>query len=203
MRNNKESKMRAQLDRFARPTAGTLRREIARHERMESYGKLALGVLGSLVVVAAAIVLVTNLWLAVLTVDGTSMSPLLEMNEIVLVVRKGEPARNDVIAFTHSDKIYIKRVIGAGGDQVEIREDGIVAVNGRTLNEPYAAELCRGNCDIEFPYQAPAETFFVMGDNRSASMDSRDSRFGPVSREQIVGRVTFRLWPLSRIGRVS
>jgi len=201
MRN--DSRIRGQLDRFARPTPGTLRREIARHKRKESYWRLAAGTLASLVVAAAAIVLVTNLWLAVLRVDGSSMNPLLQMNEIVLVARKGKPARGSVIAFIRGDKIYIKRVIAAGGDRVEIREDGKVAVNGRTLDEPYVANPSLGSCDIEFPYLVPPDTLFVLGDNRPAAIDSRSSGFGAVHREQVVGKVAFRLWPLPKLGRVS
>jgi len=204
MKNEKHNTcdhIRAVVDRLGLPSIRQLNQEIARLERRESYRRVALGTLVSLVAVAAMIVIVTNLWLAVLQVDGSSMNPLLQTNEIVLVVRKDNPARNDIVAFTHNNKIYIKRVIAVGGDQVEIREDGTVSVKGRILDEPYITELSRGSCDIEFPYQVPPETFFVMGDNRPLSMDSRDSRLGPVNREQIVGRVTFRLWPLSKIRR--
>jgi len=203
MRNDSDSRIREQVDRLGRPSVGTLNREIARHERSESYRRVALGILISLVVAAAAIVIVTNLWLAVLQVDGSSMNPLLQMNEIVLVARKNNPVRNDIIAFSHNNKIYIKRVIAVGGSQVEVKEDGTVAVNGRAQNEPHVADPSRGGCDIAFPFQVPSGAFFVMGDNRPSSMDSRDSRIGPVTREQIVGKIVFRLWPLSRLGRVS
>jgi signal peptidase I len=148
-------------------------------------------------------VIVTNLWVAALQVDGSSMNPLLRMDEVVLAVQTDSPARGDVVAFTHNNKLHIKRVIAVAGDRVEIDGDGVVSVNGQRLKEPYVAEPSLGNCDIAFPLQAPPGTVFVLGDNRPSSMDSRDSRFGPVGRDQIVGRVVFRIWPLGRLGRVK
>ena len=197
-KHNTRDQIRAVVDRLGHPSIRQLNQEIARLERRESYRRVALGTLVSLVAVAAMIVIVTNLWLAVLQVDGSSMNPLLQTNEIVLVVRKDNPARNDIVAFTHNNKIYIKRVIAVGGDQVEIGEDGTVSVKGRILDEPYVTELSRGSCDIEFPCQVPPETFFVLGDNRPASLDSRDGAFGMVGREQIIGRLVCRIWPLKR-----
>jgi len=149
------------------------------------------------------IVLATNLWLAVQQINGSSMNPLLQMDEIVVAVRGSNPERNDVIAFNHNQKLHVKRVIAVAGDWVEIDANGIVSVNGSKPTEPYVSELSLGNCDLTFPYQVPAGTVFVLGDNRPLSLDSRDSKFGPVDREQIIGILKFGIWPLSKIGRVS
>ena len=198
----KDSVVREQVRRLGRPAVDMLEREIARHERIEAYRRLACGILLSLVVTAALIILVTNLWLGVYQIDGTSMDPLLEIGEIVLTVKDDNPARGDVIAFYSSSKLLIKRVIATGGDRVEIGGDGAVFVNGNAINEPYVAEKSLGTCDIEFPFQVPAGTVFVLGDNRAVSTDSRSRGFGPVSREQIVGRVVRVLWPLRKAAKV-
>jgi len=203
MRNNSDNRIREQVDALGRPTVGMLDREITRIERAEAYRKLIRGILVGLTAAAAVIIIVTNLWLAVLQVDGSSMEPSLRMDEIILATRTDRPAKNDVIVFEHNNKTYIKRVIAAGGDRVDIREDGTLAVNGVMLKEPYVSELSIGSCDIDLPFQVPPETYFVLGDNRPASMDSRDSRIGPVGREQVVGKVIFRIWPILRLGAVK
>ena len=188
--------VREQVDRLGRPSMSLLKREIARRERMEAYLRLALGALAGLLAVTGAIIIVTNLWVTLLQVDGSSMNPLLQMDEVILAVNTDDPAKNDIIAFYHNNKLHVKRVIAAAGDLVDIDASGAVTVNGRRLAEPYVAEPSLGSCDIPFPFQVPDGTVFVLGDNRPASLDSRNSRFGPVPREQIVGRVVFRIWPL-------
>ena len=203
MRDNSDSMIREQVDALGRPTVGMLEREIARIERGQAYRKLARGIVIGLIAAAAAIIIVTNLWVAVMQVDGSSMEPMLRMDEIILATRGDRPAKNDVIVFEHNNKTYIKRVIAAGGDRVDIRKDGVVTVNGVPLKEPYVSELSIGSYDIDLPFQVPPETYFVLGDNRPASMDSRDSRIGPVGREQIIGKVIFRMWPALRLGAVK
>jgi len=202
-RNDKDSQIRELVVRLGRPSIAMLNEEIAWHRRRKSYGRLARSVLTGLIAAAAAFIIATNLWVAMLQVDGSSMNPLLLRDEIVLAARKNNPAKNDVIAFTHDNKIYIKRVIAAGGDQVDIRGDGKVSVNGSELSEPYVAQASLGNCDISFPFQVPSGMVFVLGDNRPTALDSRNSRFGTVSREQIIGKVFFRAWPLRRAGSIS
>jgi len=203
LNKNTDIKIRAQVDALGRPTIEMLNREIAWHERKESYRRLARGVLLTLITSMAAIILATNLWVSVLQIDGSSMNPLLEMDEIVLAAKGNNPQKKDVIAFYHNNKLFIKRVIATAGDRVEIKSNGAVFVNGTSIDEPYVADPSLGHCDISFPYQVPAGTVFVLGDNRGASTDSRDSRFGPIPREQIAGKVVFRIWPLSRTGKIA
>ena len=201
-KNNTADPVRAVIDRLGRPSLEMLEREIARQERGEAYRRLLFGVLGVLAVTAAAAVLLTNLWLNVLQIDGTSMTPRLQLNDVVLTMKTDSPAQKDVIAFYYNNKVYVKRVIGTAGDSIYISEEGVVSVNGGVLNEPYAAEPSLGGCDIDLPYLVPSGTVFVMGDNRVDSKDSRNG-LGPIDKELIIGKVVFTLWPFSRLGRVT
>ncbi|MCL1896387.1 MAG: signal peptidase I [Clostridiales bacterium] len=203
MGNHTEDIIREQVDRLGRPGMEMLEREIARQDRMESHKKLLRGALTAVLCAAAAIIIATNLWIAVLQIDGSSMNPLLNINEIVVAVRADNPEKGDVTAFSSNNKIYIKRVIATGGDTVEIGEDGMVSVNGSTLNEPYILSPGLGECDIDFPFQVPPGSYFVLGDNRPSSLDSRSDRLGTVSKDQVIGKVMFRIWPLPQIGGIS
>ena len=194
--------IRRQVDALGIPSKSMVRKEIARHERNEAYRRLMWKLLAGIVLSAAVVVLVTNLWLAVLQIDGSSMNPLLQMNEIVVAVRGDHPFKNDIIAFTQNNQLHVKRVIAVGGDQVAINDNGVVSVNGQALDEPYVTELSLGSCDITFPFLVPSGAVFVLGDNRPQSMDSRNSEFGVVGREQIIGKVEFRIWPLPRFGNI-
>jgi len=197
-KHSRDVKIREQVNRLGRPTLGMLEREIARHERREAYTRLARGALLSILTAAAVIVLVTQMWLTVLQINGSSMSPQLEMDDFILSVPTSNPAAGDVIAFNHDGRLHVKRVIAVSGEWVSISGDGLVSVNNRPLDEPYVSEPSLGSCDIEFPCHVPAGTVFVLGDNRAASNDSRSSEFGPVRTEQIIGKVIWKAWPFSR-----
>ena len=196
----KENRIREEIDRMGRPTIGMLDLEIARGQRSEAYKKMMRGVMLSIVIAAAVIVLIANLWFAPMQVNGSAMNPLLQRDGVVLVTLQSKAVKNDVIVFFQNNKLFFRRVIATGGDMVDIGQDGTVSVNGIPLDEPYVAELAMGDCDIDLPYQVSAGTVFVMGDNRTVAKDSRLSEFGVVSKDQIVGKVVFRLWPLSQLG---
>ena len=95
--------------------------------------------------------------------------------------------------------MLLKRVIGLPGDVIDIDKEGNVYINGELLDEPYLPEKAFGECDIELPYQVGDSRLFVMGDNRSVSVDSRTTTVGCVPDEAIVGKVVLRLWPLTFI----
>lgn len=136
------------------------------------------------------------------TVDGPSMMPTLRHGERLLVdkltYRFSEPQRGDIVVFRYpSDprQHFIKRLIGLPGDTVEIR-DGRVFINGVALEEDYVVQPILGRYG---PRTVPEGTYFVLGDNRNNSEDSRDPRVGFVPRDHLVGRAVWRYWPPRRM----
>ena len=182
------------------PTAEQLDMERRRLRYKRRYNRTLRSTVAILIVVAALAVLAAKLWMPVLRVYGSSMAPTLHNGEILISVKTKDFSSGDIIAFYHGNKLLIKRYIAGPSDYVNVDEDGNVSVNGTLLDEPYLAEKAYGEADIEFPYQVPDQRYFVMGDNRSVSIDSRSSIVGCIAEDQIVGKVVFRVWPLSAFG---
>ena len=182
------------------PAITQLESELKRQRYRQRYRMAIKKTIGTLITVAAIAILVATLWLPVLRIYGTSMTPTLNEKEIVLSVKGTDYQTGDIIAFYYNNKILIKRVIGSAGDWIDIDENGTVYVNGVSQQEPYLTEKALGECNIELPYQVPDDKIFVMGDYRSTSMDSRNTSVGCVSEEQIVGKIVFRIWPLDQLG---
>ena len=153
-----------------------------------------------LIVVAAIAILVAMLFLPVLRIYGQSMSNTLQSGELVVSLKGAKFETGDIIAFYYNNNILVKRVIANSGDWVDIDLEGNVYVNQQKIEEPYIEDKAFGEPDIDFPYQVPDERVFVLGDNRSVSIDSRHTAVGCVTSEQIVGRIVFRIWPLTKIG---
>lgn len=184
----------------AMPTSQEVQGELKRERNRMRYKKILKSTVYALIIVAAISVLVATLVLPVLQISGTSMEPTLKNGEIVVLVKTKKLDRGDVCGFYYSNKILIKRVIGLPGDVVVIDNDGNVYVNGEMLIEPYITEKLLGDCDLEFPYTVPEMTYFVLGDQRSSSVDSRSSVVGCINQEDIIGKVFFRVWPLPDFG---
>lgn len=185
------------------PTVAQLEEELKREMYRRRYNRILRSTIYMLITVAAAAVLVATLFMPVLRIYGTSMTPTMAEGDIVVSVKGGNIERGDIIAFWFNNKILVKRVIAQSGEWVDIDEDGNVSVNSESLDEPYLTEKALGECDIELPYQVPEGRLFVMGDHRSTSSDSRSSAVGCVAEEQIVGKLVFRVWPLSRFGIIN
>ena len=185
------------------PTVEQLEAEYKRESYRRQYRKMLRSTVSALIVVAAVAVLVSNLFLPVLKIYGSSMTPTLKDGNIVIAQKSGSFARGDIIAFYYNNKILVKRVIGLPGEWIEIGDDGSVHIDGLPLEEPYLEEKALGECSIAFPYQVPEGRYFVMGDHRSVSSDSRNSDVGCVSEEDIVGTLVFRLWPLDELGEIE
>lgn len=156
-----------------------------------------------LIVVAAFAILVAMLYLPTLRIYGKSMKGTLESGDIVLAVKSNRFKTGDIVAFYYNNNILVKRVIAKSGDWVNITKDGTVYVNDKKINEPYIENKAYGETNIKFPYQVPENRIFVLGDNRKVSIDSRNTSVGAVSDEQLVGKLIFRIWPLSDIGTLN
>lgn len=147
--------------------------------------------------------LVATIWMPVLQIYGSSMTPTLDEGEIVVSIKGSDFEPGNLVAFYIGNKILVKRCIAGPGQWVDIDEDGNVYVDGEFLEEPYLAEKALGDCNIDLPYQVPDNRYFCMGDHRSTSVDSRASEIGCIAEEQIVGKIVFRVWPLARFGALE
>ena len=167
------------------------------------YRQTFRGTVAVLIVVAAVSVLVATLWMPVLQIYGSSMSPTLEPGQIVVSVKNKQLKTGEIAAFWQGNKLLIKRVIAGPGQWVDIDANGVVMVDGETLDEPYLNEVSLGNCDIELPHQVAESHWFFMGDNRETSVDSRTAVIGDISEDQIEGQIVFRIWPLKEAGSIN
>lgn len=184
------------------PTAEQFDSEVRRIRYRRNYIQTLYNTISSLIVVAAIAVLISLLFLPVLRVTGTSMTPTLYNDELLICSKRSDFKSGDVIAFYFNNKILLKRVIGTPGDTINISEDGTVYLNGEVLDEPYINEKAFGECDIKLPYQVPDNRVFVMGDHRSVSIDSRSSSVGCIADEYVIGKVILRIWPFDVLGTI-
>ena len=184
------------------PSLNEIQSERKRIRRKDYYKQALRGTVSVLVVVAAVAVLIATLFLPILQISGDSMSSTLEHDEIVVLLKTKKFERGDLIGFYYQGKILLKRVIALPEDEVAIDADGNVYVNGELLDEPYVTDKGLGDCDLEFPYKVLGTSYFVMGDRRSNSVDSRNSVVGCIPQEDIIGKVFIRVWPFSRFGFV-
>jgi len=158
-----------------------------------------------LIAIGLALIIIVFLYQPV-KVEGTSMAPLLSDQERIFInkfVYRFEPIqRGDVVVFWYPvdpSKSFIKRVVGLPGESVEIRQ-GVVYVNGKALPEPYVPPQYEDMSDYG-PMRVPSDEFFVMGDHRISSNDSRV--FGAVASRYIYGRAVFAYWPVDHFGSLE
>lgn len=188
---------------LVRPSIEELEADLRSERTGLTYRRTVRNTLIALVVAAAAAVLVATLWFPVLRIYGTSMAPTLTEGQIVVVARGSSFETGDVIGFYFGNKLLVKRYIAGPGDWVNITEDGTVYVNDKKIDEPYIKEFALGETDIKMPYQVPENRYFVMGDHRATSIDSRNSTVGSIADEQIVGKIAVRIWPLPDFGPIA
>ena len=184
------------------PSIELLEEELKKERYRSNYTRVLRSTIFSLLVVAAVAVIVAVLLLPVLQITGTSMTETLNDGDIVVAVSGAKYQIGDVVAFYYNNTILIKRVIATAGDWIDIDQDGTVYVNGEMLDEPYVTEKALGDCNIALPYQVPDGRWFLMGDHRATSIDSRNSAIGCIGDDMVVGKLLMRVWPLREIGLV-
>lgn len=185
------------------PTMEQLQTELNRVQYRNRYNTVLKSTVYTLITVAAVAILVATLWLPVLQIYGSSMTPTMQNGDIVFTLKTSDFRNGDVLAFYYNNKILVKRVIACPGEWVDIKSDGTVFVNNQQISEPYITDPAYGDTNIELPYQVPDGKLFVMGDHRSTSVDSRNTAVGCVAQEQVVGKIIFRIWPVREIGFVE
>lgn len=185
------------------PSMEQVEKERKRLRRSNNYRKALTGTINVLLVVAAVAVLTVTLFLPILQISGTSMEPTLNDGDIIVLAKTRSFDPGELIAFNYSGKVLIKRVIATPGSYVDIDGEGNVFVDGEELDEPYVIEKSLGDVTVEFPYQVPDSSVFVLGDHRSVSVDSRSSDIGCIKYDDIIGRIIVRVWPLSEISFIN
>ena len=178
------------------PTIDLLEGELKRTQYNRRYRRTLRTTIFSLLLVAAVAVIIAVLLLPVLQISSGSMENTLVDGDMVISLNNGKYKTGDIIGFYYNNVVLIKRVIATSGDWVDIAEDGTVTVNGVVLDEPYVEEKALGDCNIKLPYQVPQGKCFVLGDNRTQSIDSRNTAVGCISNDVVVGRLLARIWPL-------
>ena len=187
----------------AMPETAQLEAELNRERYKRRYRRVMRSTIYALIITAAVSVLIATLWIPILRITGSSMTPTLNDGEIVISVKGGKFDSGDLVSFYIGNKILIKRIIGLPGQWINIDNDGKVYINEQLLAEPYLQEAAFGDCDIKFPYQVPENHYFVMGDHRSISVDSRNKALGCIESRVAIGKVVFRVWPLSDLGLID
>lgn len=182
------------------PQLEQLKAELERENYKKRYNRVLRSTVFTLIVVAAIAVLIATLWMPVLQIYGTSMTPTLDEGDIVISLKGNDFETGDLVAFYLGNRLLIKRCIAGPGQWVDIDEDGNIYVDEKLLDEPYITEKALGECNIELPYQVPENMWFVVGDHRATSVDSRNTAVGCVSKEQMVGKVVYRVWPFKKFG---
>lgn len=193
--------MRNQLPRN-RPSSLLLEAELNRITQLKKNRLYVCCNLFGFTTFICVLILTVVLWFPVFQVHGNSMSPTLRNGDYILCMKTNTLSQGDITVFYHNNKILVKRVIGLPGEEVNIKEDGTVYINTSALYEPYIIAPSVGVGDTPLPCIVPANHFFVLGDHRATSLDSRSTEIGFVPKERVLGKALFRIWPLHLVGRI-
>ena len=180
-----------------------LKAELEREIYRNRYRRMLRSTINVLIVVAAIAVLLATLFFPVFRIYGSSMSPSINEDEILVAIKGSDFESGDIIVLSYNNKLLVKRAIAGPGQWVDVDLKGNVYVDGNKIDEPYLKEKAYGECTLKLPYQVPDGRYFVMGDNRATSQDSRNAMVGCIAEEQIVGRAILRIWPISEISLIK
>lgn len=183
-------------------TVENLERELHRENYKHSFSRLLRSTIYVLIIIVAVASVGATLFMPVVEITDSSMKPLVEDGDIVLTIKSSSFKTGDVVAFYYGNKILVKRVIGVQGDFVNIDKDGIVYVNGEKLEEDYVKEFLKGESDIKYPVQVSDNSIFVLSDERNVLTDSRSENIGTIKKENIIGKVIFKVWPIKKIKKI-
>ncbi len=153
-------------------------------------------------VVIITVSLLLNLFTFIMPVVkyyGSSMSPTLEDGQILIVSKVSEIGNGDIIAFYYNNKVLVRRVVATENQQISVDIFGTVTVDGEELVEPYIGNKTLGQCNLDFPYNVPSGSLFVLGDNREVAMDSRLEEIGTVTEDRLIGKIVFSINPFGAI----
>lgn len=179
-----------------------LEKEISREKYVHSYSRILKSTIYILIIIIAVSSIFATILMPVVEVTNSSMKPLLNDGEIILTIKNASLKQGDLVAFYHGNKILIKRVIGVAGDVVNIDIQGNVYVNGNLLKEDYVKELKKGDVSVNFPMQVSDGSVFVLSDERDNLIDSRMDEIGCVKKDDVIGKVFFRIWPIKQLGSI-
>lgn len=179
-------------------TSKQVEQELKKEIYKIKYIKTLKSTIYSLLIISSLAILISTFIISVLEIKESTMKPEINENEFVLVTKLKKVKSGDIIAFYHGNKILIRRVIATSGNWVNIDESGNIYINGKIINEPYIIEKSFGNFDITFPYQVPEEHYFVLSDNRTNTLDSRNSLIGSISENNVIGKIVLKIWPLNK-----
>lgn len=197
-------------------------KQVIQEEKEETTGKKkkekkSMSLVMQLVLLVVLVVVLRNVMGTVL-VKGSSMEPNFNHGDLVFINKLstsiGSPDYGDVVICKLDEgagyENIIKRVIGLPGDEIEIVEDEysedgeyLLYVNGEYIEEPFLGEPMMTEGNIEYPFEVPENSYFVMGDNRNESLDSRRESVGAIHKDNLMGKVVLRLYPFSDFGLID
>lgn len=180
------------------------------NKKKKNIRQVILWILVYVIIITVVVIGVERFLFSPMQVVGDSMNPTLSDHDLILVnksaYQKENPERFDLVVFTYQydhDMKYIKRVIGLPGETIEIKNNTIY-IDSEELKEYYGIyEHKKKQLEDYGPYTLAKDEFFVLGDNRQHSVDSRSGDVGPVKAELLVGKATFRFWPLNAFGSLK
>lgn len=178
------------------PSIDQVEAEMSKIKYKSRFFKTLLSTISVLVVVAAAAVLLSTLLFPVVQVSGDSMEPTFTNGDVLVILKTKDISYGDLCCASWQNKTLLKRVIGMPGDSIDIDSEGDVYVNNELLDEPYVKEKSIGKCESELPCQVPEDKYYLLGDQRENSSDSRNPDVGCIAEDQVIGKVLFKVWPL-------